>query len=241
MEEEKPKKKRKKKAGNQTTPPSGHPSYSGGEKEHKPNWRETHASKQDITEFLNGVILLRHNVITDKPEFRVPDCDEFEALGMKYPTGRWLPFEVESIESPHDYPFDHEAIFAQAYGLYRRGFRYWFNDREMQLMARHNERFEVSKPERELISKYYRLPRPGERGEFVSSAEILQTIGGNLIPRLTMNKLGRAMTALGFESVRSHGQRGYLVVAYQDDDIKANRSMLAYRARLCGTHEKFVF
>nr|MCR5470652.1 hypothetical protein [Prevotella sp.] len=76
MEEEKPKKKRKKKAAEE------------GEKEHKPNWRETHASKQDITEFLNGVILLRHNVITDKQEFRVPDSDEFEALGMKYPTGK---------------------------------------------------------------------------------------------------------------------------------------------------------
>ena len=462
--EEKPKKKRKKNAGDQTTPdpiPAGAPtrslSYSGGEKEHKPNWRETHASKQDITTFLNGVILLRHNVITDKQEFRVPDSDEFEALGMTYPTGktpldewrgckewqtvndrlvnslcnmlamkkevrgrdiwdvigsdfvplhnpfvhylhrlppweeetnpilelsmsvtvkgdaeeqllfycclrkwlvamiagwleegkvnqeilvfvgrqgifkttwfgqllpselqpyfhsntsfgnmtkdevlklsqyglicceeldtmkpsemnrlkwavtttvtderkpyahsserrkhiatycgtgnnirfidddtgtrRWLPFEVESIESPHEHPFDHEAVFAQAYGLYRKGFRYWFNDREMQLLARHNERFEVAKPERELISKYYRLPRKDERGDFVSSAEILQTIGGNLIPRLTMNKLGRAMTALGFEGVRSHGQRGYLVVAYQPDDIKANRSMLAYDAR----------
>ena len=146
-------------------------------------------------------------------------------------TRRWLPFEVESIESPHEHPFDHEAVFAQAYGLYRKGFRYWFNDREMQLLARHNERFEVAKPERELISKYYRLPRKDERGDFVSSAEILQTIGGNLIPRLTMNKLGRAMTALGFEGVRSHGQRGYLVVAYQPDDIKANRSMLAYDAR----------
>ena len=462
--EEKPKKKRKKNAGDQTTPdpiPAGAPtrslSYSGGEKEHKPNWRETHASKQDIATFLNGVILLRHNVITDKAEFRVPDSDEFEALGMTYPTGktpldewrgckewqtvndrlvnslcnmlamkkevrgrdiwdvigsdfvplynpfvhylhrlppweeetnpilelsmsvtvkgdaeeqllfycclrkwlvamiagwleegkvnqeilvfvgrqgifkttwfgqllpselqpyfhsntsfgnmtkdevlklsqyglicceeldtmkpsemnrlkwavtttvtderkpyahsserrkhiatycgtgnnirfidddtgtrRWLPFEVESIESPHEHPFDHEAVFAQAYGLYRKGFRYWFNDREMQLLARHNERFEVAKPERELISKYYRLPRKDERGDFVSSAEILQTIGGNLIPRLTMNKLGRAMTALGFEGVRSHGQRGYLVVAYQPDDIKANRSMLAYDAR----------
>ena len=98
-------------------------------------------------------------------------------------------------------------------------------------MARHNERFEVAKPERELISKHYRLPRKDECSDFVSSAEILQTIGGNLIPRLTMNKLGRAMTALGFESVRSHGQRGYLVVEYQADDIKANRSMLAYDAQ----------
>ena len=469
MEEEKPKKKRKKApikrepssslemAEHEETRPKVKKAAEESDKAHKPNWRETHASKQDITAFLNGVILLRHNVITDKAEFRVPDSDEFEALGMTYPTGktpldewrgckewqtvndrlvnslcnmlamqkevrvkdvwdvinsdfvslynpfiyylhrlppweeetnpilelsmsvtvkggteeqmlfyvclrkwlvamiagwleegkvnqeilvfvgrqgifkttwfghllppelqpyfhsntsfgnmtkdevlklsqyglicceeldtmkpsemnrlkwavtttvtderkayahsserrkhiatycgtgnnirfidddtgtrRWLPFEVESIESPHEHPFDHEAVFAQAYGLYQKGFRYWFNDPEMQLMARHNERFEVAKPERELISKYYRPPKKGECGDFVSSAEILQTIGGNLIPRLTMNKLGRAMTALGFEGVRSHGQRGYLVVAFQADDIKANRSMLAYDAR----------
>ena len=42
-EEEKSKKKRKKKATENDS----------GEKAHKPNWRETHASKQDITAFLN--------------------------------------------------------------------------------------------------------------------------------------------------------------------------------------------
>ena len=57
------------------------------QKEHKRSWREAHATKQDITEFLNEVILLRHNVITDKQEFRVPDMDEFDALKMTYPTG----------------------------------------------------------------------------------------------------------------------------------------------------------
>ena len=146
-------------------------------------------------------------------------------------TRRWLPFEVESIRSPHDYAFDHSAIFAQAYALYLKGFHYWFDDREMQLIACHNERFEVAKPERELISKYYRLPRNDEKGEFVSSAEILQTIGGPLVQRLTTNKLGRAMTALGFVAMRSHGQRGYNVVAYSGLEIKENRSMLAYDAK----------
>ena len=447
MEEEKTKKKRKKSAAE----------GNGGEKGHKPNWRETHASKEDIAKFLNEVIILRQNVITGKAEFRVPEKDEFESIGMRYPTGatpldewrsasgwqtvndrlvnslcnmlsmkkdtrgkdvwdvinsdfvalfnpfvyylnrlppwdedtnpildlsttvtvkgcqdeqllfyvclrkwlvgmvagwleegkvnqeilvfvgrqgifkttwfshlmppelqpyfhsntsfgnmtkdevlklsqyglicceeldtmkptemnrlkwavtttvtderrpyahsserrkhiasycgtgnniqfidddtgtrRWLPFEVESIRSPHEYPFDHKAIFAQAYRLYQKGFQYWFDDQEMQLMARHNERFEVAKPERDLISKYYRLPRKDEKGEFVSSTEILQTIGGTLTLRLTANKLGRAMTALGFKGVRSHGQRGYNVVAYSAEDIKANRSMLAYDAK----------
>ena len=146
-------------------------------------------------------------------------------------TRRWLPFEVESILSPRDHPFDHDAVFAQAYTLYRQGFRYWFNEREMQLLARHNERFEVAKPERELISRYYRLPKEGEPGVFVTNTEIMLTVGGLLTQRLTSNKLGRAMTALGFQRVRSQGERGYNVVAYTDDERKANRSMLACNAR----------
>ena len=146
-------------------------------------------------------------------------------------TRRWLPFEVESIVNPREHPFDHDAVFAEAYELYRDGFQYWFNEGEMQVLQRHNERFEVAKPELELISKYYRLPREDEHGEFVSNTEIMQTIGGNLMPRLTANNLGRAMTALGFRRMRSHGQRGYTVVAYTADDIKANKSVLAYDAK----------
>ena len=146
-------------------------------------------------------------------------------------TRRWLPFEVEPIRSPHEHPFDHAAVFAQAYALYLKGFRYWFDDREMQLLARHNERFEVAKPEHELISRYYRLPKEGEPGVFVTNTDILQTVGGLLTQRLTSNRLGRAMTALGFKGVRSHGQRGYNVVAYTDDERKANRSMLACDSR----------
>ena len=146
-------------------------------------------------------------------------------------TRRWLSFEVESIKNPREHPIDHDAVFAEAYEDYRNGFQYWFDDEEMQVLQRHNERFEVAKPELELISKYFRVPKENERGEFVSNTEIMQTIGGNLMPRLTSNNLGRAMTALGFKRMRSHGQRGYTVVAYSPEDIKANKSVLAYDAR----------
>ena len=146
-------------------------------------------------------------------------------------TRRWLPFEVESIRSPHDHPFDHDAVFAQAYALYLKGFRYWFDDGETRLMSRRNGRFEVSKPERELISRHYRPPKENEPGVFVSSTEILMVIGGSLVQRLTANRLGRAMTALGFTGVRSHGQRGYNVVAYSPEEMRSNRSVLACDAR----------
>ena len=76
-----------------------------------------------------------------------------------------------------------------------------------------------------------RMPKQGEPGQFVSSADILIHIGGTLTQRLSSNKLGRAMTALRFVGVRSHGQRGYNVVAYSPEEVRANRSMLACDAR----------
>ena len=55
------------------------------------------------------------------------------------PTGnrRWLPFEVESIESPRDNPFDYEGIYAQAYALYRQGFRHYFSKAEEEVLNEH--------------------------------------------------------------------------------------------------------
>ena len=73
-------------------------------KEHKPNWREVYASPEDIKTFLGGRLYLRHNVITGRVECR-------------------LPFEVESIRSPRDHPFNYAGIYAQAYALYQDGFR----------------------------------------------------------------------------------------------------------------------
>jgi hypothetical protein len=39
------------------------------------------------------------------------------------------------------------------------------------------------------------------------------------------------MTDLGFERVRSHGERGYIVVPYSAEEIEARKRMLAYDAR----------
>ena len=75
---------------------------------------------------------------------------------------------------------------------------------------------------------YY--PKGSEVGEFVSSAEILQTISYNLYRDITPNKMGRAMTALGFKRERSHNIWGYRVVAYSPDEIRNNKTLLAHDA-----------
>ena len=146
-------------------------------------------------------------------------------------TRRWLPFEVESIQSPHEFPINHEAIFAQAYALYLRGFRYWFEEGpETELQSRHNERFEVPQYEHDLILTHYRVPKGGEAGEFVSSGDIMQTISGSLRLDLSENKLGRIMRKLGFVNGRSGNLRGFRVIAYKPEEIQANRRLRALEA-----------
>ena len=149
------------------------------------------------------------------------------------PTGnrRWLPFEVESIESPRDHPFNYEGIYSQAYALYQQGFQYWFSREEIQRLSKHNIVFEAPHKERELINEHFRLPRQGETGEFFTTTAILQAISGNLTHTLNVNRVGRAMNDLGFERMRYQNERGYIVVAYSAEEIKARKRIKACDAK----------
>ena len=145
------------------------------------------------------------------------------------PTGnrRWLPFEVESIEPPHDNPLDYRSIYSQAYALYRKGFRYWFTQPEIERLARHNQQFETANLELELVAQYFRKPQGQEPGEFISAAMALQIIGANITQKLSKEYVGRAFTSLGFDSRRTNKMRGYIVVRRSAEEMRSMRYQLA--------------
>ena len=145
------------------------------------------------------------------------------------PTGnrRWLPFEVESIEPPHDNPLDYRNIYSQAYSLYRKGFRYWFTQPEIERLARHNQQFETANLELELVAQYFRKPQGQEPGEFISAAMALQIIGANITQKLSKEYVGRAFTSLGFDSRRTNKMRGYIVVRRSAEEMRSMRYQLA--------------
>ena len=149
------------------------------------------------------------------------------------PTGnrRWLPFEVESIESPYEHPFNYEGIYGQAYALYRQGFRHYFTKAEEAVLKEHNKTFETPCQEQEAISKFFRPPKDGEKGEFYTATDILEHIGGNPALTMTIERIGSAMKALGYRRCHSHGRRGYRIVPYKPDEIEMNRRMLANDAQ----------
>ena len=145
------------------------------------------------------------------------------------PTGnrRWLPFEVESIESPRDNGFDYAGIYSQAYALYRQGFRFWFTREEILRLQEHNRHFETPKLEHELVDVYFRVPSSCEPGEFMPVSRALQIVGGNMIHQISAVRLSRAFTDLGFMSKRTSSSRGFIVVQRSAEEIRSRLQMMA--------------
>ena len=143
---------------------------------------------------------------------------------------RFLSFEVISIEVPQQHHYDYVGLYAQAYHLWRTGYRYWFNDEENAELDRHNRQFEEPCIEEELILTYLRRPTKSEAGEFLTATRIIELVGMYVHTRLSPKKIALSMNRLGFEQRRTHSARGWLVVTLTGDDIKAAQRMNAHQS-----------
>ena len=60
-----------------------------GDSGHKKPWQEVYATMKELRQMLCDNVFLRYNVITGRPEFRVPMKDEFDAASrIYYPSGK---------------------------------------------------------------------------------------------------------------------------------------------------------
>ncbi|WP_455674555.1 VapE domain-containing protein [Phocaeicola sp.] len=138
---------------------------------------------------------------------------------------RWLNFKVESMLPPRENPLPYEGLYAQAVYLFRNGFRYWFSEEEIQVLQEHNHAFEAINMEEELIAMHYRVPREGERGMFITTAEIVERINLYVKYPLSPNKVSRAMNRKGFTPYRLNSLRGFIVIELTDDEKKQIKEM----------------
>ena len=141
-------------------------------------------------------------------------------------TRRWLPFEVESILSPREFPFDYEGIYSQAYGLLRQGFPYYFSEVETEHLMKHNEDYETPNSECELIEEFYRKPAGKEPCEFIRTTVAAAEVSAPGM-RVSTVDMGRAFSKLGFQGERKGGSRGFYVVRLSPDERRARARLLA--------------
>ena len=93
-------------------------------KEHRQPWQEKYASPEEIQRMLSERVLLRYNDVRHRTELH------------------WL-----------SQPFDHDAIFAQAYALYRQGFEYRRKSAQRGYIAVHRTGVEMEQYRRFLAEE----------------------------------------------------------------------------------------
>ena len=140
----------------------------------------------------------------------------------------WLPFEVDSIESPLTTPFDYDGIYAQAYALYQQGFRYWFDRGEIERLQRHNEKYETTHREMEMVDIFFRVPHEHEPGQFMPVTRAIQIVGG-YHPGMHLDdmRMALAFKKQGFVHKRTKHSRGWIVVQRTGVEIEQRMKSLA--------------
>ena len=111
-------------------------------------------------------------------------------------------------------------MYAQAYALWRQGFRYWFDEEENAELELHNRNFEEPNLELELIQTYFRPPGENEVGEFYTASRIIETICVSVRTPLYPRNIAIWMNKLGYRQRRRDNMRGWNVILLTATDIK---------------------
>ena len=106
-----------------------------------------------------------------------------------------------------------QQVYAQAYHLFRNGFKYYFDKEDEKRIDEHNALFRSVSMEEELINSYFEPCNDGEESAIrLQAHEILSELQG-VVPhhKLYANTLGKALNAMGFVNKKSCGISKWLV------------------------------
>ena len=130
------------------------------------------------------------------------------------PTGsrRFLPFEVLSIDIDRAIWVDMDQVYAEARTLLSNGFRYWFDEAEIEELHRGNAAFHVQTIEYEMLLKGFEKPPAHAVTDcFMTTVEILDYLRSYSSLNLSEKRMGEALRKAGFErrSKRINGNPVY--------------------------------
>ena len=121
---------------------------------------------------------------------------------------RFLSFYVKDINIENLNKIDIAKAYGQAYKLYKKGFQYWFDLKDIKEIDAENEAFSNVSVEKELIEKYFDLSNPKNEG--YTSTDIKAKLEGFTRERLSVKKIGEVMGKLGIKHenrINSNGNR----------------------------------
>jgi hypothetical protein len=121
---------------------------------------------------------------------------------------RFLCFEVKKIDYHHH--IDLRMAYSQALRLYSEGYRYYFDQNEIEIIAQNNDQFQYRFAEEELLLTYCRPVPIAESNTFRTASQLLVYLSERAHVNLPVNpgtiiRMGRALKRHGFEKYKSNG------------------------------------
>lgn len=136
---------------------------------------------------------------------------------------RWLCFEVLAIRPAEEFAFPYEGMYAQAKALLDGGFRYWFDKAETRDVNDENGDFVLRSVEEEQLMVWFRVPAPGEPGDYLTASQIMGKLMVWVRTPMSVVRIGRALKATGFSTIKKDGIKMYKVVERSLEEVEANK------------------
>lgn len=125
---------------------------------------------------------------------------------------RFLCFKVVDINYKEQAPLD--KAYAQARFLFEQGFKYWFEDGEVEEITTNNEMFQIKTLEEELLNKYFVKTESTLAQLFLTTTEIAVELSSTTkfsITDSSIKKLGKALYKSKFIRLKKKDRYGWLL------------------------------
>lgn len=117
------------------------------------------------------------------------------------PTGsrRFLPFEVVAIDIEAAKAIRMDEVYSEVVSLFESGFRYWFNDEEIEELHRQSSTFHVQTIEYEMLLQGFVHPSENPPDDcYMTATQIMNYLKTYTSLNLSEKRMGEALRKAGF-------------------------------------------
>lgn len=125
---------------------------------------------------------------------------------------RFLCFDAKAIDYQHSINLD--MVYAQALYLFKNGYKFYFNQEDINEINAHTDNFRFMTMEEEVLLTHMKPVPDSETATYMMSSEInkyLKKVGGVPVSNAAMQKLGKALHKNGFIRKKVKGRYKYAV------------------------------
>jgi len=146
----------------------------------------------------------RKNVTLRRMAVLCGTSNEDEILNDITGNRRIIPIRVNSIDFELYNSVNKEELLLQAYKLWQSDFSFELSNKEIGTLNIQTSEFEQISVEREMIYKFFKLPKNADINEglsYLQTSEIKSIIEKMTLQKLNINRLGQELKKLGYDRV----------------------------------------